>query len=159
MAVNSILFFNKVIKSSSCWNWVGALRGKTGYGCLKVDGKVIDSHRASWMLHNGKIPDGLWVLHKCDNRRCVNPEHLFLGDRSANMKDCANKGRLHFQKNKDAFTKLMQDRFGVKVKDNNGNIYNSMGEFLREKGLKPSGGAYSRIREGYKNSHDQAKAI
>lgn len=90
-------FWAKVAKSDSCWNWTGSLAG-SGYGYLhigdKVERKPRTAHRVSWEIHNGPIPEGLWVLHKCDNRKCVNPEHLFIGDRVDNMRDCAAKGRV-----------------------------------------------------------------
>lgn len=77
----------------SCWEWRGAI-SSNGYGNFACKGEKDLAHRWSWRAFNGDIPEGLWVLHRCDNRRCVNPEHLFLGDRSGNMKDCARKGRL-----------------------------------------------------------------
>ncbi len=76
-----------------CWNWLAGGRGN-GYGALKFKGKVIDAHRFSWILHNGKIPKGKFVLHKCDNRKCINPNHLFLGTHVDNMIDAYGKGRL-----------------------------------------------------------------
>lgn len=91
-------FFEKVLKTENCWLWTAALRGKSGYGCMKVDGKVVDSHRLSWEIHFGKIPEGLLVCHTCDNRICVNPAHLFLGTQSDNMKDCLKKGRMFIPK-------------------------------------------------------------
>ena len=74
-----------------CWEWTGARAGELGYGCL--GGKGPRAHRLSWEIHNGPIPDGLWVLHKCDNPPCVNPRHLFLGTRTDNIRDMFAKGR------------------------------------------------------------------
>lgn len=78
-----------------CWEWTGALNtpGNEGYGQLWFNGKAVQAHRFSWELVYGKIPPGLMVLHHCDNRKCCNPAHLFLGDNQANMLDCAIKGR------------------------------------------------------------------
>ncbi len=64
-----------------------------GYGKFSVDGKIVLAHRSSWELYNGGIPDGLLVLHKCDNPECSNPDHLFLGTCSDNSIDMSNKGR------------------------------------------------------------------
>jgi hypothetical protein len=88
-------FFNKIIKTKSCWNWVAALRGN-GYGAFKYEGKTVSAHRMSWMIHNGDIPDNRFVCHTCDNRKCVNPDHLFLGTQKDNMRDCVNKNRFVF---------------------------------------------------------------
>lgn len=95
-------FWKKVLKTESCWIWL-AHRHPQGYGVLTVSGKNCRAHRFSWELHNGQIPHGLWVLHKCDNPPCVNPGHLFLGTRSDNMNDCSAKGRmLNGEKNHNA---------------------------------------------------------
>ena len=90
-------FWEKVSASSEsgCWMWV-AYRDKDGYGCLSLPGRrggSIHAHRFSWMLHNGPIPTGMCVLHKCDNPQCTNPKHLFLGTKRDNWHDMKNKGR------------------------------------------------------------------
>ena len=88
----SARFWMSVTKDESgCWLWTVAANG--GYGHLKRAGKRLLAHRVSWEIHNGAIPDGLWVLHRCDNPPCVNPAHLFLGTPGDNVLDCVSKGR------------------------------------------------------------------
>lgn len=80
-----------VEKTSGCWLFQGtSLRG---YGQFRYMGKTQLAHRASYMLFVGPIEPGLYVCHKCDVRSCINPDHLFLGTQSDNMKDCVSKGR------------------------------------------------------------------
>ena len=92
-------FWEKVYKSA-CWNWTGSLNEK-GYGLFRIGGrkgKAEKAHRVSWEMFNGPIPENLHVLHLCDNRKCVNPEHLFLGTHQDNMKDMMTKGRCGIRK-------------------------------------------------------------
>lgn len=88
----SLRFWEKVSKDEECWLWNGA-RNRDGYGEFCLEGRNISSHRYSWILHYGDIPNGLQVLHKCDNAPCVNPEHLFTGTQLDNMIDMDRKGR------------------------------------------------------------------
>lgn len=74
-----------------CWVWIGCKTPK-GYGLFKL-GTEITTHRVSWTVHNGRIPDGLCVLHRCDNTSCVNPKHLFLGTQLDNIADMVSKSR------------------------------------------------------------------
>lgn len=85
-------FWAKVRMSLFCWEWTAAKDGH-GYGVQRIGGKNILAPRVSWMIHFGPIPDGLCVLHRCDNPLCVNPAHLFLGTKLDNMRDMIGKGR------------------------------------------------------------------
>ena len=78
--------------TGECWLWTGATNLQ-GYGKLNVNGKLQQAHRIAWELENGPVPDGLLVLHRCDNPACVRPAHLFLGTHGDNYKDMDRKGR------------------------------------------------------------------
>ncbi|MEU1293020.1 HNH endonuclease [Streptomyces sp. NPDC005840] len=91
-------FWAKVRKTKTCWLWTAGQFGHSGYGSfsVKVDGRTrsVRTHRHSWELANGPIPEGKHVLHRCDTPLCVRPEHLFLGDALMNAQDKVAKGRL-----------------------------------------------------------------
>lgn len=90
-------FWSKVEKGSpeSCWLWTASTCGE-GYGQFQfVRGKSGYAHRYSYCLHHGGIPDGLEVMHSCDNRLCVNPNHLSVGTRKKNMEDAVSRGRMN----------------------------------------------------------------
>lgn len=83
----------KVIRKNGCWSWSACI-DDTGYGVMALVSKKINAHRVSWMIHNQKIiPKGKWVLHKCDNPICSNPEHIYLGNAAQNSKDMIERGR------------------------------------------------------------------
>lgn len=75
----------------SCLEWQGQI-SNSGYGQTKLNGKYCSAHRLSWILHKGEIPEGMFVCHKCDNKRCVDPEHLYLADQSQNTQDAIERG-------------------------------------------------------------------
>jgi len=85
-------FWGNVQKTASgCWEWLGNKRN--GYGRVGYKGKLHTCTRVAWEWVNGKIPEGMFICHKCDNPPCINPEHLFLGNRTQNIRDCFAKGR------------------------------------------------------------------
>jgi hypothetical protein len=77
---------------TGCWLWEG-LRSTDGYGKVTLNKRSMRAHRAVWELTRGPIPEGMFVLHRCDTPLCVNPEHLFVGSQKENRQDCARKGR------------------------------------------------------------------
>lgn len=101
---------------NGCWSWKGAIlkcnRPWARYGGFgfSSNGKSVNvrAHRFSWILANGRIPEGLMVLHRCDNTNCVNPSHLFLGTAKDNADDCKAKGRSWFGE-RNGRAKLTED--------------------------------------------------
>ena len=88
-------FWSRVDKTddvNSCWEWTAA-KINAGYGQVSLNGTTVLAHRFAWVLHFGDIPEGLCVLHKCDNRGCVRPDHLWLGTKADNQRDMVDKGR------------------------------------------------------------------
>lgn len=79
-------------KTDSCWEWTGSL-DLGGYGKFWMNRRNIASHRAAFLLYRGEIPDGKFVLHTCDNPKCVNPDHLVLGTHRDNVRHMQERGR------------------------------------------------------------------
>jgi len=87
------VFWSRVDKRGpdECWNWLGG-KNKGGYGQLNDGTTMVLAHRYAWIIHNGEIPKGMLVLHRCNNRSCVNPNHLYVGDESDNHGDMIRAG-------------------------------------------------------------------
>ena len=99
-------FWEKVAigEPDECWEWE-AYRQENGYGTIKKNRKDIGAHRVSWELENGReVPDGMVVMHSCDNPSCVNPAHLSVGTQADNLADCKAKGRAN------TYTKFSADQ-------------------------------------------------
>lgn len=87
-----VRFCDKLVVGESCWRWIGTIR-KDGYGVFAIGTHPRAAHRVSWKLFRGALCPEEDVLHTCDNRWCVHPDHLFLGDQALNMADKTSKGR------------------------------------------------------------------
>lgn len=83
----------RVSEVSGCWIWQSS-KYQSGYGWLKVFGKVVSAHRFSYELHKGPIPEGMHILHSCDVKACVNPDHLRVGTHAENMSEASVRGAM-----------------------------------------------------------------
>lgn len=127
-------FWDKVDRSGECWEWTSQRNGG-GYGLFSLNGKPVYAHRLSYYLSNG-VFDG-FVLHKCDNPPCVNPEHLFVGTHQDNMDDMYAKGRRarakpYQKKETRKVTKLSkQDVLDIWMRFQTGN-YHGLGQVIKK---------------------------
>jgi hypothetical protein len=100
-----VRFWSKIDKSGECWLWTGALY-KTGYGHVRINRHDYRAHRIVYELLKGPIPEGLFVCHTCDVRRCVRPEHLWLGTTGDNTRDASAKGRMSYPRPRSPNAKI-----------------------------------------------------
>ena len=91
-------FLANIIKhENDCWEWRGQI-DKHGYGRIKRHSKSILAHRLSYELNKAIIPKNKMICHTCDNPKCVNPEHLYVGDAKTNRQDCINRNRTNLRR-------------------------------------------------------------
>lgn len=124
-------FWDKVDKSGDCWLWTAGCFSN-GYGQFRFKGKMWGAHRASWVLHNGPIPEGLHVCHKCDVKNCVNTEHLFLGTRADNMRDMVEKGRIKVARGEAHCRSKLTEKDVLEIRD----LYATGNVFQKELGVR-----------------------
>jgi hypothetical protein len=132
------------------WQWRGCKNPVTGYGVMKINTKMHRAHRVSYQIHNGEIPDGMCVLHSCDDPGCVNPEHLHLGTFGDNNTERAQRGRNRDQRGeKHNFARLTEEQvIEIKEKYKGGKYQKDIG---KEYGVSQS--HVSNIVRGIKWSH------
>jgi hypothetical protein len=120
--------------NNDCWEWKNSL-SQDGYGKFKCNKKTLRAHRVSYFLRYGDLPDNLFVCHKCDNPKCCNPEHLFLGTPKQNIQDASSKGHLRGMPNG---RKLINAK--------NGEVYYSVREAVRKLHIKNYKDIYTSIK-------------
>jgi hypothetical protein len=100
----------KKCTDTGCWEWQGSMF-KDGYGSVPINGHNQHVHRVAYELAYGSIPQGKLILHRCNNRRCCNPDHLYAGTQKENVRDCVESGRRHIAYGTlDANAKLTDDQ-------------------------------------------------
>ena len=120
-------------KPEDCWEWQGSTNAK-GYGFItatEINEQL--AHRVAYRLWVGDIPEGLCVLHKCDNRKCCNPSHFFLGDNADNTRDMVNKRRQRHKLSEDDVREIRDRNNSLKFLCEKFSITNSMISLVRRK--------------------------
>jgi hypothetical protein len=121
-----------VKRVGDCWIWQRSTNGGT-YGKLKFNGKTYSTHRMSYTLFKGEIPEKMWVCHSCDVMRCINPDHLFIGTASDNANDALLKNR-RYQNSRESnhFSKLSSIQVEeVKLLKNDGFTYERLSRIFK----------------------------
>ncbi len=127
----------RVNETTGCWEWTGSLTAK-GYGQIKAFGRMRGAHIVSYELHKGPIPAGCEILHSCDNKPCINPDHLSAHSHAKNMKEAAERGLMPKGENHSRFKKpgrrgiASSQSLPVRVK---GKVYGSKKEAEKMLGL------------------------
>jgi len=145
------LYANYKENENGCWIWQGQAGKTSPYGQIKAFGKFVLTHRLSYELYNGKIPEGMVICHHCDNPLCINPDHLFCGTMKDNAQDMIKKGRRIQGKS--------NPRKGIKSSQATpvmvlGKKYGSINEAERDLGF-----AHGSVRYWLKTNNPKAKLI
>ena len=121
------------VQENGCWRYTGGLNGR-GYGNIWDRGRTRSAHVVSYELHVGKVTEGMSVLHTCDNRCCVNPEHLFIGTTQDNIDDMMAKGRDGFKGIRNGRGILLEEHVNL-IRFYLRNTFLSQGDIARKFGV------------------------
>jgi HNH endonuclease len=110
-------FFEKTKRVGDCFIWYGS-KFKSGYGRIRIKGKIYRANRVAFLIKKGEIPNGFCICHSCDNPSCVNPDHLFLGTHKENMDDMSIKTRFYSPLNKNQVLEIRKSRLKTKELSN-----------------------------------------
>lgn len=148
-------FWEKVDRTGDCWEWQSTInRGGYGQFTASGDGQKIAAHRMAWELTHGVIPEGAMVCHRCDNPRCCNPDHLFLGTARTNLEDMVRKGR-SLKGHRNPQCKLTPEQ----VQEIRDNPQISLRQFAQRFGVAKSTVARSRRGETFAHDYDLGYAV
>ena len=143
MTLNERFWSKVIVQPGSCWLWTAG-RGGHGYGLFSIARATnMGAHRFAWLLARGPIPDGLCVLHRCDRRTCVNPDHLFLGSRGENNTDRSRKGRSAIIHGERRYNAHLTEELVMSIRADHTTSHAEMG-----RRLGVSGTTISNIRNG-----------
>lgn len=140
---------HEIDRQSGCWIWKGPTCAGGRYGRIAGTHPMLMAHRHYFSLYKGEIPKGMVVCHSCDNGLCVNPEHLFLGTMSDNMKDAVDKKRLPLmadQKGEKNAKAKYDMRFAESVREYYEKFKPSYSELAKQFGLKSKGHAHAIVK-------------
>ena len=149
-----VLLYAVPDSDTQCWNWSGYV-DRDGYGKLTLNNHPEMAHRVSWEAHFGPIQSGMFVCHRCDNPRCVNPAHLFVGTAKDNNDDMCSKGRAARQQGEQHGAAKLTEKQALEIyrRANNGEIRRHL---AREFGVSPM--TISNIANGRRWRHVTEKA-
>ncbi len=110
-----VAFWVRVEKTSNCWKWIGATQ-PDGYGSVTFHGQRWPAHKFAFFLTHGKVTKGLFILHKCDNKGCVNPDHLYEGTTKDNARDASQRGRLNPHRGESCSTSKLTTQNVIEIR-------------------------------------------
>lgn len=151
-------FWSRInIKSDSeCWEWLGTLRRRNGYGVITIRHKPVFAHRLSYILTRGEIPEGLYVCHTCDNKLCCNPAHLWLGTHADNCADKHQKGRANSPKGEFHYKAILTEASVLEIRKQYASGNKTQRGLAKEYGVDQSTISYAISEKNWKSVQEES---